>query len=56
MNGMMTGALVGAVVTGVWLLRRGRRPRGIWRAARWVAPRVGRVGAQGVRFARRRLG
>lgn len=54
-NGMVTGALVGAVVTGVWLIRRGRSRHSMWRTARQLGPKMARVGSQGLRFARRRL-
>ncbi|MCL5972358.1 MAG: hypothetical protein M1499_07335 [Firmicutes bacterium] len=61
MNGMMTGALVGAVMAGIWLLNR---PRPSWaqvaiRGARRMGPRawkVARTGSKGlVHMARRRL-
>ena len=56
MNGVMTGALVGAVVTGVWLMQRKRSRRAMWRVARQLGPRMARLGANGLRGARRRWG
>ena len=54
-NGVMTGALVGAVVTGVWLLRRSRPRPSIWRSARQLGPKMARLGHQGVRVVQRRM-
>ncbi len=54
-NGMVTGALVGAVVTGFWLIRRSRPRHPMLRAAQQLGPKMARVGSDGLRFAWRRL-
>ncbi len=55
-NGVMTGALVGAVVTSVWLMQRKRSHRARWRVARQWGPRIARLGTNGLRGARRHWG
>jgi len=54
-NGMVTGALVGAVVAGVWLIRKSRPRNPLWRAARELGPTMSKVRTQGMRLARRRM-
>ncbi|MBX5466489.1 MAG: hypothetical protein K6U14_03215 [Firmicutes bacterium] len=59
-TGMMTGALVGAVMAGVWLLRpRPPMYRRVWRQANAWAPKAVRWARRGSRWAgavRRRMG
>ncbi|MCL6562346.1 MAG: hypothetical protein K6U87_05005 [Firmicutes bacterium] len=60
-TGMMTGALVGAVMAGVWLLRRPQPSvyRAMWRKANAWAPKAVRWARRGSRWAvsvRRRIG
>ncbi len=62
-SGMITGALVGAVMTGVWLLRKptSRNLYGLaWRSATLMAPKAWRVakarGREVFHMAKRRLG
>lgn len=60
MNGVVTGALVGAVMTGLWLLNRPRPSlaRMAWRSARRVGPKAFRVAKSSrhlVHLAKRRL-
>lgn len=57
-TGMMTGALVGAVMTGMWLLKRPRVNvyRSAYRQARRWAPKAARVARAGLNMAKRRLG
>ena len=54
-NGMVTGALVGAVVAGFWLIRKRRSRYPLWHRARELGPKMARAGAQGMRLAKRRL-
>jgi uncharacterized membrane protein len=54
MTGMLTGALMGAVMAGVWLLRRPPQP--MMRRALASAGRLGPRAARMVRQVRRRLG
>ncbi|MDA8206324.1 MAG: hypothetical protein M0Z36_09650 [Thermaerobacter sp.] len=60
-TGMVTGSLVGAVIAGVWLLRRPRRTMAAraWRGARRLAPTMYKVARYGgnrlVHVAKRRL-
>lgn len=57
-TGVLTGTLVGAVVAGVWLLRRPRSR--IYRGAQWLGPTAYKVARHGghrlVHMAKRRLG
>lgn len=52
---MVTGALVGAVVAGVWLIRKSRPRNPLWRAARELGPTMSKVRTQGMRLVRRRM-
>lgn len=62
MSGVMTGALVGAVMAGVWILNRSQPNlyQRAFRQAKRLAPtayRVARVGGRElVHFAKRRMG
>lgn len=60
-SGVVTGGLVGALLTGVWLLKRPRSSmyRMAFRQARHMAPtafKVARRGGRLVHMAKRRLG
>lgn len=61
-TGMVTGTLVGAVVAGIWLLRKPRTQRygRAWRQARYLAPVAYKVARYGgnrlVHLAKRRIG
>lgn len=57
-SGMMTGALVGAVMAGFWLLRRRRASwsRLAWNAAKGVAPQAIRyIAKETPRMVKRRI-
>ncbi len=54
-NGMVTGALMGAVVAGVWLIRRNRPRNSLLRTARQLGPKMAHIGSSGMRLVRRRL-
>lgn len=62
LTGMVTGALMGAVMAGIWLLRRPRSSvyRLAWRGASQMAPKAWKVAKVGgrelIHFAKRRLG
>lgn len=53
-SGLMTGALMGAVVAGVWLLKRPRQSvyRLAWKSMRGAGPQAWEIIRRGSRLAR----